>query len=212
MPLNNKEEIGTEQHTKTTKTIKRVQGTGLIMVGNVFKSVISGLIVMITPKTNHNVLSTSTTVLNLFKIYSPPVDEEGLIEKFKIESGDSSIKGKTILLIDDEPMVTDICEMMLKRLGHKVLKAHSGSEGIQIYEANTTRIDLIISDFNMPGMNGQEVVNTLRIMDHSVKVLLSSGGIGADEEKEVVVRGFDGFLKKPYSMNTLSNKIAEILS
>ena len=134
------------------------------------------------------------------------------IEKFEKESGDSSTEGKTILLIDDEPMVTDICEMMLKGLGHKVLKAHSGSDGIELFMAHKTRIDLIISDFNMPGMDGQEVVNTLRIMGHSVKVLLSSGGLSAAEEEEVVVNGFNGFLKKPYSMTALSNKIAEILN
>ena len=135
-----------------------------------------------------------------------------IIEKFAIESSDSSTGGKTILLIDDEPMVTDICEMMIKRLGHKVLKAHSGSEGIEIFMASKTRIDLIISDFNMPGMNGQEVVNTLRIMGHSVKVLLSSGGLSAVEEEKVVANGFSGFLKKPYSMSSLSDKISEILN
>jgi len=134
------------------------------------------------------------------------------IEQYEIESGDSSPEGKTILLIDDEPMVTDICEMMIKRLGHKVLKAHSGFEGIEMFMANKSRIDLIISDFNMPGMNGQEVVNMLRIMGHGVKVLLSSGGMSAAAEDEVIINGFNGFLKKPYSMATLSNKIAEILN
>jgi DNA-binding response OmpR family regulator len=134
------------------------------------------------------------------------------IAKFKKECDDSPTAGKTILLIDDEPMVTDICEMMIKRLGHKVLKAHSGSEGIEVFMAHKTRIDLIISDFNMPGMNGQQVVNTLRIMGHGVKVLLSSGGLSAAEEKKVAANGFDGFLKKPYSMTTLSNKISELLN
>jgi len=134
------------------------------------------------------------------------------IESFVNLSGYPTIKGKTILLIDDEPMVTDICEMMLRELGHNVLKAHSGSEGIDIFMANKTSIDLIISDFNMPGMNGQEVVNTLRIMGHSVKVLLSSGGLSAAEEEQVVDNGFSGFLRKPYSMTTLSNKVAEILN
>ena len=135
-----------------------------------------------------------------------------IIEKYKAGSGYSSSKGKTILLIDDEPMVTDICEMMLKRLGHTVLKAYSGIEGIKLYESNKSRIDLIISDFNMPGMNGQEVVDHLRIMDHRVKVLLSSGGLSVAEEKEATGRGFNGFLKKPYSMITLSDKIADILN
>jgi len=133
------------------------------------------------------------------------------IENFGKDFGLASPTGKTILLIDDEPMLTDICEMMIRKLGHKVLKAHSGSEGIKIFMASKTRIDLIISDFNMPGMNGQEVVDTLRIMGHRVKVLLSSGGLSVAEEQKALFNGFNGFLKKPYSMTTLSNKIAEIL-
>ena len=135
-----------------------------------------------------------------------------VIGKFETESGDSTANGKTFLLIDDEPMVTDVCELMLRELGHRVLKAYSGSEGIKIYEANRERIDLIISDFNMPGMNGQEVVEKLRIINQGVKVLLSSGGISVPHEDDAIVRGFNGFLQKPYSMDTLSDKIAEILN
>ena len=135
-----------------------------------------------------------------------------VIGKFETESGDSTANGKTFLLIDDEPMVTDVCELMLRELGHRVLKAYSGSEGIKIYEANRERIDLIISDFNMPGMNGQEVVEKLRIINQGVKVLLSSGGISVPHEDDAIIRGFNGFLQKPYSLDTLSDKIAEILN
>ena len=135
-----------------------------------------------------------------------------IIKKFNTASDYESMEGKTILLIDDEPLVTDICELMLKELGHNVLKAHSGSEGIEIYEANRSRIDLIISDFNMPAMNGQEVVERLRIRGHQVRVLLSTGGYSVQDEKSAISRGFDGFLRKPYTMNTLSEKIAENLN
>ena len=135
-----------------------------------------------------------------------------IIKNFNTASDYESMEGKTILLIDDEPMVTDICELMLKELGHEVLKAHSGSEGIEIYEANRSRIDLIISDFNMPAMNGQEVVERLRIRGHQVRVLLSTGGYSVQDEKSAISRGFDGFLRKPYTMNTLSEKIAENLN
>ena len=135
-----------------------------------------------------------------------------IIGKFETRDGDSSAKGKTFLLIDDEPMVTDICEMMLEKLGFQVLKANSGVEGIKIFEANKDNIDLIISDFNMPGMNGQEVVDQLRVIDHGVKVLLSSGGLSVPHEEDAIVRGFNGFLQKPYSIDILSDKIDEILN
>ena len=134
------------------------------------------------------------------------------IEKFESKSAESSTKYKTFLLIDDEPMVTDICEMMLKSLGHTVLKAYSGSEGLELYETNKNRIDLIISDFNMPGMNGQEVVDKLRIINQSVKVVLSSGGLSVTHEEDAIGRGFNGFLQKPYSLDALTDKIAEILN
>jgi len=120
--------------------------------------------------------------------------------------------GKIILVIDDEELLIEICEMMLKRLGHKVFKAYSGSEGIKIFEANKNQIDLIISDMNMPEMDGQEVINKLRKIDHNIKVLLSSGALLDSDEKEVIKRGFNGLLKKPYKINTLSEKMTEILN
>jgi len=120
--------------------------------------------------------------------------------------------GKTILIIDDEELLIKICKMMLKRLGHKVLTAYSGSEGLKIFAANKNQIDLIISDMNMPEMDGQEVVYKLRKIDHRVKVLLSSGALLDSDEKEVINRGFNGFIKKPYNINTLSEKMAEVLS
>ena len=135
-----------------------------------------------------------------------------IIGNFKSDSCDSSAGSKTFLLIDDEPMVTDICEMMLEKLGFQVLKANSGVEGIKIFAANKDNIDLIISDFNMPGMNGQEVVDQLRVIDHGVKVLLSSGGLSVPHEEDAIVRGFNGFLQKPYSIDILSDKIDEILN
>ena len=134
------------------------------------------------------------------------------IDVFNTSGSVSPAIGKTILLIDDEPVVTDICELMLRELGHNVIKAHSGQEGLRLYEANSDNIDLIISDFNMPVMNGQEVVECLRLKGHRVKVLLCSGGLSAGEENSAASKGFNGFLRKPYNMDTLSKKIAESLN
>jgi CheY-like chemotaxis protein len=119
---------------------------------------------------------------------------------------------KTILLIDDEEIVINISAMMLKRLGYKVLKAHSGYEGLQLFEENKSKIDLIISDFEMPKMNGKEVMDKLRKMDPQIKVMLSSGALTDADEKEVMNEGFNGFIKKPYNMNTLCVKMAEIMN
>ena len=131
--------------------------------------------------------------------------------RFKSERNYLPENGKTILVIDDEELLIKICEMMLKRLGHKVFKAHSGSEGLKIFETNRNQIDLIISDMNMPEMDGQEVIAKLRKIDRNVKVLLSSGALLDSDEKDVIKRGFNGLLKKPYKIRSLSEKMTEIL-
>ena len=133
-------------------------------------------------------------------------------EEFVVKIGSSSEQGKTILLIDDEEMVINISEMMLKKLGYKVLKAHSGSEGLQLFEKNKFMIDLIISDLEMPEMNGEEVMDRLREIDPQIKVMLSSGALTDTDEQDVMNKGFNGFLKKPYNLDTLCQKMAEILN
>lgn len=119
---------------------------------------------------------------------------------------------KTVLIIDDEELVIEICEMMLLRLGHRVFKANSGFEALNIFEDYKNQIDLVILDMYMPEMNGQQLLGELRQIDHHVKVLLSSGGLTDLEEKEIINRGFNGFIRKPYSMNSLSEKMVKILN
>ena len=134
------------------------------------------------------------------------------ITEFEAKIDSSYEQEKTILLIDDEEIVINISEMMLKRLGYRVLKANSGYEGLQLFEENKSKIDLIISDFEMPKMNGKEVMDKLRKIDPQIKVMLSSGALTDADEKEVMDQGFNGFIKKPYNMNTLCAKMAEIVN
>ena len=131
-------------------------------------------------------------------------------KEFVAESGYSSGRSKTILLIDDDEMVTDISELMLKELGHNVLKAHNGHEGIRLFETNKSRIDLIISDLEMPKMNGWQVLDKLREIDPQIKVMLSSGALTDKDEQSVINEGFSAFLKKPYSLTALDQKMSEI--
>ena len=129
-----------------------------------------------------------------------------------VRTDTSSEQEKTILLIDDEEIVINISEMMLKRLGYNVLKAHSGYEGLQLFEKNKSKIDLIISDLEMPKMNGKEVMDKIREINPEIKVVLSSGALTDADEKNVMNKGFNGFIKKPYNLNTLYKKMAEIIN
>ena len=143
---------------------------------------------------------------NLNNIISSPVENN-----FKSETNNPRLDSKTILLIDDEEMVVKITEAMLKKMGFKILKAANGHEGLKLFQKHLNNIDLIICDMIMPKMDGLQLVHKLREIDPCVKVLLSSGSLIDEDEKDVANRGFDGLIKKPYKLNDLSEKIGNIL-
>jgi CheY-like chemotaxis protein len=105
----------------------------------------------------------------------------------------------TILLIDDEDMIIDTGEQLLKELGYTVLIARSGSDAIEVYKHNYKTIDLVVMDMIMPGMNPE------------VKVLLSSGYSINGQATKIIERGCDGFIQKPFNMKQLSEKIHHII-
>ena len=129
----------------------------------------------------------------------------------KSETENPPFKYRTILFIDDDEMVVKITEKILQKLEYKILKAHSGREGLKLFQTYQGQIDLVICDMIMPEMDGLEFVFKLREIDPSVKVLLSSGSLIDEDEKDIANRGFDGLIKKPYKLNDLSEKIDKIL-
>ena len=144
-----------------------------------------------------------------FEIYLPATDEET-----KGEEGLSGelVKGKeTVLFVDDEEMVLDAGEQMLKTLGYEVLSAGSGQEALELYEKNQDKIDLVLLDMIMPGVSGGKTFDRLKEIKPGVKVLLSSGYSIDGQATEILKRGCDGFIQKPFSMQGLSQNIRKIL-
>ena len=118
---------------------------------------------------------------------------------------------ETILLVDDADMVLDVGKEILEALGYTAFIARSGKEAIEIYENNKEKIDLIILDMIMPGMGGGEVYDQLKEIHRDIKVLLSSGYSIEGQATEILRRGCDGFIQKPFNIEKLSRKIREIL-
>jgi len=94
----------------------------------------------------------------------------------------------TILMIDDEKMILDVSVQMLNGLGYTCLTADDGQYG------------------------GEKVFDQLKTIDPDAKVLLSSGYSMDGHAKKIMQRGCDGFIQKPFTLNEISHKIAEILS
>ena len=122
------------------------------------------------------------------------------------------VGSETILLVDDEEMILDVGVQLLKKVGYKVLMARNGKEAIEIYKQNKDEIALVILDLIMPEMGGGEAFDKLKQIDSNVKILLSSGYSIDGQATDILKRGCDGFIQKPFKLNELSNKLRDIIA
>lgn len=122
------------------------------------------------------------------------------------------LKGdETILIIDDEPMITHIGEIMLTEMGYTVLTANNGQAALEIFSSHAGPIGLVILDMIMPKMSGSAVFEQLKAKDADVRVLLSSGYSINGQASELLEKGCRGFIQKPFNMMELSKKVREVL-
>lgn len=145
-----------------------------------------------------------------FSIYLPASDQS--VQK-PSEPYEQVIKGdKTVLLVDDEEIVIDVAVELLKKLGYNVIEAGSGKEAIQLFGDGCDKIDMVILDMIMPDIGGGEVYDRIKEIDPQVKVLLSSGYSIDGQATDILERGCNSFIQKPFSMAVLSKKIREVLN
>ncbi len=144
-----------------------------------------------------------------FTIYLP-VSEKG-IEKEE-EVSEKIVKGtETILLVDDEEMILEIGRDLLNAMGYEVYTARSGRKAVELYNVQNDSIDLVILDMIMPEMGGGQAYDRMKEINPDLKVLLSSGYSIDGRAHEIMERGCNGFIQKPFNLSELSAKIREIL-
>ncbi len=144
-----------------------------------------------------------------FHIYLPAT-EKLVIDEQK-DDQKILVGTETILLVDDEEMIIDVGAQVLKKLGYEVLTARDGKEAIEVYQQNRQKVAMIILDLIMPEMGGGETYDRLKEIDPKVKVLLSSGYSLDGQATEILNRGCNGFLQKPFSIRDLSQKLRQII-
>jgi len=134
-------------------------------------------------------------------------DESGRRGKTLPAKGDG-----TILLVEDENAVRELARDMLHILGYEVVDASSGDEALAAFERHRGSIRAVVSDMVMPGMGGIDLVRRLVGQKADLKVLLVSGY--TKDSLPVEEFGPDGFafLQKPYTLQDLGRKLAELLA
>lgn len=182
----------------TTKEKGRGTGLGLASASEVIKNH-GGLIDVYSEK------SKGAT----FNIYLPASDKKVIQEK---ELTLKILKGtETILLVDDEEMIIEVNQEILKALGYNPMIARSGKKAIEIYKNNIDKINMVIMDMIIPGMSGKEAYDGLKKINPEIKVLLSSGYSISGQAAEILEQGCNGFIQKPFKLRELSVKIREVL-
>ena len=145
-----------------------------------------------------------------FTIYMPSSGKE--LERTEKKTVLRFMQGRErVLLVDDEEEVLRASQECLERMGYGVLTAKDGKEAVQLYRKHQECIDIVVLDMVMPTTGGGEAYDSMKEINKDVKVLLASGYSIDGEAGEILERGCNGFIQKPFNFEELSVKIREIL-
>jgi CheY-like chemotaxis protein len=108
-------------------------------------------------------------------------------------------------------MIIDVGRSLLEKLGYRVIDAKSGEEALEIVRHNGSKIDLIILDMIMPGMDGEKTFDRIHDLYPEIPVILSSGYTLSGQAGDIIDKGCNGFIQKPFTLSEFSNKVRQIL-
>jgi DNA-binding NtrC family response regulator len=115
-----------------------------------------------------------------------------------------------VLVVDDDPNLTDLLVDTLAAIGYEALSAESAKAALEVLRKEN--IDLVVSDINMPDMSGIELLEEIKRTNRHLPVLLITG-IGSDSIRSRAYScGADGFLAKPFRIGTIELEIGRMLS
>jgi PAS domain S-box-containing protein len=144
-----------------------------------------------------------------FSIYLPASERKA---HKAVKTAERFIRGtETVLLVDDEDVVLEVGQELLEAMGYQVLTAKDGKEAVKVFSKNRDKIDIVVLDVVMPNMGGGEAYDRMKEIDSDIKVVLSSGFSIDGEASEILERGCDAFIQKPFNMGGLSGRIREVL-
>jgi PAS domain S-box-containing protein len=147
-----------------------------------------------------------------FKIYLPRTE----VELDDSDPGRSRVESQrgteTLLLVEDDDSVRELVRNVLRENGYRVLEASRGEEALELSELFAGRIDLLVTDVVMPGMNGRELARRLVNFRPQIKVLYISGYADNAVWYPGGLDAGGAFLQKPFSPEALARKVREALS
>ena len=139
-----------------------------------------------------------------------PVDGDGAGDPSAAPAS-SEASRPTILVVEDEPSLRDAMRDLIATEGYPVLTAADGMEAVRIYREQSTRIGLVISDLQMPRLDGWKAFLQIRECDAAAKVIIASGRFERDRRAEMTAAGVSGYLTKPIRTDEILGTIRRLL-
>ena len=119
-------------------------------------------------------------------------------------------ENKIILLADDEIMLRDLLADLLESNGFNVIKVSSGMEVLTVL-TEEIKVDLIIIDYNMPGMNGLDCIQRIRELNFNMPIILSTGSLNIESKIDLPKLGINSLLNKPYEFDAMMSTIKKLI-
>lgn len=117
----------------------------------------------------------------------------------------------TVLIVDDEQIVQDICAAAVAFSGYRTLTASDGEEGVSVFREHAGEIVAVILDLTMPRMDGAAAFREMRRIRPDVRVILSSGHAEQEAFRRFDAVGVAGFLQKPYELQMLQAELDRVV-
>jgi PAS domain S-box-containing protein len=146
-----------------------------------------------------------------FKLYFPAIVGEEMKEQQALHIESFEGHGECILLVDDEYIIREVSKLALESNGYNVMLAADGIEAVSLFAQHREKIDLVITDMNMPNMDGSTLIRTLQKMKPSLPIIGASGLADKAKLAEIGDLNIGSFLSKPYTAEILLKAISDLL-
>jgi CheY-like chemotaxis protein len=112
-----------------------------------------------------------------------------------------------VLVADDEPLLRDMVAQLLGSLGVPSLIARDGREAVELFERHRGEIDLVLLDVQMPNLDGAAACEAIRLIDPAARVWFMTGFSSDYTPDELLARGAEGILRKPFRFEQLRDVV-----